>query len=173
MVNWSQRIIVFSNLYFKGTIETSNMMYIQWFWINSKWTACLWNTSIHLWGLNVLNVFILPCMSLTMWAKAIFKNYYRADDFFSAFLCWNFLRMYQNMLSPYYWKSVFCLISNCFLECGLDKKNIKTSQLNYFKCLVKISWTSLYKIWISFFFPLLLWFFSCRCSFQRYVLASQ
>ena len=43
-MNSRQRIIVFSNLYFKETIETSNMMYIQWFRIDSKWTACLWNT---------------------------------------------------------------------------------------------------------------------------------
>lgn len=39
-MNSRQRIIIFSNLYFKGTIETSNVMYIQWFRIDSKWTAC-------------------------------------------------------------------------------------------------------------------------------------
>lgn len=147
-------------------METSNMMYIQWLWINSKWTTCLWNTNTHLWGMTVSDVFILLCMCLTMWAQVILKHYYCASDFFLAFLCWKFLRMYKNViLSLYYWKNIFLLIGNYLLECGLDKKKNKASQLNYSTGLFKLCGTYLQKA-IDIHFSSLAWCFLANVHYK-------
>lgn len=116
----SHRIIVFSNLYFKQTMKTSNMKCFQQFEINSKWTAYLWNSGIHCWALKLWDAFILLSICVTIIWKDIF-----AKIIYFPFI-FRLLKIFIYKIKVIFWGKFWSFWYICCLEFRLKKNNYIT-----------------------------------------------